>query len=67
MTALRRRSPPKVGREMTRKRLRKPRGWHKKLQGGYTQKKKKKGKLHKRLLGRQKKMRGKKKKKRKRS
>ena len=52
-------------RKKQREEMRKPRGWHKKLQGGYTQKKKKKGKLCKRQLGRQKKMQRKKKKKRK--
>ena len=54
-------------RKKPKEEMRKPRDWHKKLQGGYTQKKKKKGKLRKRQLGRQKKMQRKNKKKRKRS
>ena len=47
--------------------MRKPKGRHKKLQGGCTQKRKRKEKLHKRQLEKQRKMRGMKKKKRKRS
>ena len=35
-------------RKKQREEMRKPRDWHKKLQGGYTQKKKKKEKLRKR-------------------
>ena len=54
-------------RRKPREEMRKLRGWHKKLQGGCTQKKKRKEKLRKRQLEKLKKMQGKKKKKRKRS
>ena len=46
--------------------MRKPKGWHKKLQGGYMEKKKKKEELHKRQLEKQRKTEEMKKKKRKR-
>ena len=52
-------------RKKLREEMRKPKGWHKKLQGGCTQKKKRKEKLRKRQLEKLKKMQGKKKKKRK--
>ena len=47
--------------------MRKPKDWHKKLQGGYREKKKKKEELPKKHPKRQKKMLGMKKKKRKES